>query len=197
MTLVTLGPLTNLAIALNVRPQLTRQISRVVVMGGAYFVPGNVTPLSEFNVYADPEAALQVFTADWNDLTLVGLDVTHQTVLSRQLWAQIPTDERGVAGLVRALMERTFTERGMSGFYLHDPLAVAVALDPGLVSGKTHSVAVDTSREPAMRGKTTARESSRGPKVATEVRAATFVADLSEALGLPGAVPGSGFEKAE
>ncbi len=197
LTLVTLGPLTNLAIALNVRPGITRQIRRVVVMGGAYFVPGNVTPLSEFNVYADPEAAEQVFSADWNDITLVGLDVTHQTVLSRELWERIPDGERGVAGLIRGVMERTFTERAMSGFYLHDPLAVAVALDPGLVTATPHTVTVENSIDVATRGKTTATAVSVGPKVATGVDAAKFVDQLSEVLGLPRADAGAGFEQAE
>ncbi|MBA3377450.1 MAG: nucleoside hydrolase [Chloroflexia bacterium] len=197
LTLVTLGPLTNLAIALNVRPQITHQISRVVVMGGAYFVSGNVTPKSEFNVYVDPEAAHQVFGADWNDLTLVGLDVTHQTVLSRSLWDQIPEGEPGLPGFIRELMERTFTERRMSGFYLHDPLAVAVALDPELVDGFLHSVTVDTSSNPEVRGKTTAIASDKGPMVAVSVQAQRFVDELSEVLGLPRADPEAGFERAE
>lgn len=197
LTLVTLGPLTNLAIALNVRPQITRQIARVVVMGGAYFVPGNVTPKSEFNVYADPEAAHQVFGVDWNDLTLVGLDVTHQTVLSRSLWDQIPEGKRGLPGLIQGLMERTFIEREMSGFYLHDPLAVAVALEPELVSGSTHVVTVDTSSNPEVRGETHAIASDSGPMVAAAVHAQRFVDELSEVLGLPRANRAAGFEKAE
>lgn len=198
LTLVTLGPLTNLAIALNVRPQITRQIKRVVVMGGAFFVPGNVTPASEFNAYVDPEAAHQVFNADWNDITLVGLDVTHQTVLSRDLWQRIPEGEGGTAGLVRMLMERTFTERAMSGFYLHDPLAVAVALAPDLVTGKRCRVAVDNSTLTATRGKTRAIVGSdAGPHVATEIQAVRFVHELGTALGLPVADSTAGFDKAE
>jgi len=197
LALVTLGPLTNLAIALNVRPQITRQIDRVVVMGGAYFVPGNVTPQSEFNVYADPEAAHQVFNADWNDITLVGLDVTHQTVLSRALWERIPAGASSFPGLVRGLMERTFTERGMSGFYLHDPLAVAVALEPNLVSGSTHSVEVDSSSIAEIRGRTTASVSARGARVATEVRTASFLHEFCAVLGLPESDTGAGFDNAE
>ncbi len=197
LTLVTLGPLTNLAIALNVRPRITRQIRRVVVMGGAYFGPGNVTPVSEFNVYADPEAAQQVFNANWNEITLVGLDVSHQTVLSRELWERIPAGEYGVAGLVRDVMERTFTGRAMSGFYLHDPLAVAVALDPDLVTATPHTVTVENSIDIATRGRTSATAASAGPKVATGVDAARFVDQLTDVLGLPKADPGAGFERAE
>jgi inosine-uridine nucleoside N-ribohydrolase len=196
LTLVTLGPLTNLAIALNVRPEIVTQIARVVVMGGAYHVPGNVTPHSEFNVYVDPEAADQVFRAKWDDITLVGLDVTHQTVLSRQLWDQIPAAASGVAGMVRGVMERTFIERGMSGFYLHDPLAVAVALDPDLVSCSPHSVDVEPWWS-TTRGKTSVGPSVTGPRVATGVDAPRFVADLSTALGLPHTEASVGLDRAE
>ena len=196
VVLVTLGPLTNLAIALNVRPEITRQIDRVVVMGGACFVAGNVTPTSEFNIYADPEAAQQVLAAAWNDLTLVGLDVTHQTVLSRDVWERIDPGNDDVASLVRSVMERTFSERDMSGFYLHDPLALAVALEPGLVAGQTCAVSVAGSAL-SNRGQTTVARSEPGPLVATEVEAERFVEVLGAALGLPEAESRSGFERAE
>src|SRR5215204_5409651 len=75
LTLVALGPLTNLAIALNVEPELTQLLKWVGIMGGAYTVPGNTTPAAEFNILVDPEAADQVFTAPFPNLTAVGLDV--------------------------------------------------------------------------------------------------------------------------
>jgi inosine-uridine nucleoside N-ribohydrolase len=194
LTIVTLGPLTNLAIALNVRPQIVRQVRKIVVMGGAYYIPGNVTAHAEFNVFVDPDAARQVFEADWDDITLVGLDVTHQTVLSRELWDEIPADATGAAGLVRGVMERTFLERNMSGFYLHDPLAVAVALQPDLVSGSRHGVRVESGIE--MRGRTTP-QSGGGPLIATEVQSQTFVASLAQSLDLPVVDANSGLENAE
>jgi inosine-uridine nucleoside N-ribohydrolase len=195
LTLVTLGPLTNLAIALNVRPGIVHQISKVVVMGGAYFTPGNVTPHAEFNVYVDPDGAQQVMDADWADLTLVGLDVTHQTVLSRDLWEKIPAGAVGATGLIRGVMERTFTERSMSGFYLHDPLAVAVALDPDLVSGQPLTISVDTNGE--FRGKTSPSILERGPLVATSADVPRFVSDMCGVLGLPVVDAGVGLEHAE
>jgi len=195
LVLVMLGPLTNLAIALNVRPEIVRQVRQVVVMGGAYTVPGNVTPHAEFNVYADPHAAQQVFDAHWEQLTLVGLDVTHRTVFSREAWSRIPTGMDGAAGFVRAIMERTFTERDMSGFYLHDPLAVAVALDPTIVSGTPRLVKVHTDE--VHRGQTVALEGESRAMVATEVNAGRFVRDLSETLGLPLVDSVVGHERAE
>jgi purine nucleosidase len=182
LTFVALGPLTNLAIALSLRPRIARQIANVVVMGGAYFNPGNTTPHAEFNVYIDPDAAHQAFNAPWDAITVVGLDVTHQTVLSRAIWEAIPSDADGAAGMMREVAARTFTERGMSGFFLHDPLAVAVALDPSLVSGPMCSVDVDTSD--ALRGKTVPRQGGN-VLVASEVRSESFVRRFCDALGLP------------
>ena len=195
LVLVTLGPLTNLAIALNVRPEIVRQVKQVVVMGGAYYVPGNVTPHAEFNVFADPHAAQQVFDAHWEQLTLVGLDVTHHTVFSREAWSRIPVGADGPAGFVRAIMERTFTERDMSGFYLHDPLAVAVALDPTLVNGTPRLVTVQFDE--VHRGKTLAFEGQAEAIVATGVDAVRFVRDLSETLGLPVVDARIGHDRAE
>lgn len=196
LVLVTLGPLTNLAIALNVRPRLVEQVSKLVVMGGAYHVAGNVTPKAEFNVFVDPDAANQVFAAPWKDITLVGLDVTHQTVVSRDQWDRIPDDASGVAGLVRGITERTFLEREMSGFYVHDPLAVAVALDSTLVSGTRHRVVVGTEGEE--RGNTVVKaEDATGPLVATTVDAERFISDLASTLGLPQVGASAGLERAE
>ncbi len=182
LVLVTLGPLTNLAIALNVRPELVDLVDRLVVMGGAFQEAGNVTPHAEFNVFVDPDAAHQVFNAPWKDVIAVGLDVTHRTVFPREQWSAIPAGALGAAALVRGVMERTFTERDMTGFYLHDPLAVAVALDPTLISGSRQVITVATTGEE--RGRTTTTDGA-GPLVASGVAAARFVNELSECLELP------------
>jgi len=195
LDLVTLGPLTNLAIALNVRPEIVRQIRSVVVMGGAYFVPGNKGPHAEFNVFVDPDAADQVFKVEWDDIKLIGLDVTHQTVVSRGQWSRIPNSAIGSPGLIRGVMARTFTERNKSGFYLHDPLTVAVALEPDLVRGMRRAVNVVSRGE--LRGKTVPGDDGIGPMVADEVDAERFVSDLSRQLTLPDVDASAGFENAE
>lgn len=182
LTLVMLGPYTNLAIALSLCPDITRQVARLVVMGGAYFQPGNITEFSEFNVYVDPDAAQQVFEAPWDDIVAVGLDVTHQVALTRSMWEAIPDDAGGAAGLMRAIAERTFTERERSGFFLHDPLALAVALDPSLVAGSRHAVRVDAGGD--SRGQTSIVGEGR-VLIATEVQSDTFVYRFCHALGLP------------
>ena len=195
LVLVTLGPLTNLAIALNVRPQIADQIAHLVVMGGAYFTGGNITPRAEFNVYVDPDAAAQVIAAAWNDITLIGLDVTHQTAFPRAAWESVSAEASGATGLVQRVMARTFTERDMPGFYLHDPLAVAVAIDGSLVAGELAEVTVTTLGDE--RGKTSASLASPGPMVATQVDAGRFLTEFGDLFGVSGAESGLGLERAE
>jgi inosine-uridine nucleoside N-ribohydrolase len=184
LTLVCVGPLTNLAIALNVEPTLGERLRRVVIMGGAFDVAGNVTPHAEFNIYCDPEAAYRVFRSKLPEVTVVGLDVTHQTVLPRAAWEVAANLSSSTAQLVSRVCRRTFAERGMDGFYLHDPLALAVALDPTLVVNETGSVDVLLAGE--ARGKT--RLAAAGPAevaVAKQVDADRFLASFADALGLP------------
>lgn len=196
LVLVTLGPLTNLAIALNVRPELVDQIGRLVIMGGAFRTPGNVTPHAEFNVFVDPDAAHQVLNAAWRDVIVVGLDVTHRTVFSRAQWERIGADQGGATELMRGVMERTFSERDKSGFYLHDPLAVAVAVDPDLVTGSRAAVTVETAG--VERGRTRLEPAkATSPMIALDVDASRFVGELAESLGLPPGDAESGFERPE
>ncbi len=195
LDVLTLGPLTNLAIAINVRPEIVQQIRRVIVMSGAFLVKGNVTPHSEFNLFVDPDAAQQVFDAGFADLTVVGLDVTHQTVLSRELWGRIPSDAGGAAGLVRDVLQRTFLERDKSGHYMHDPLAAAVTIDPSLVHGRSCGVSVERTGE--QRGRTRIEDSSDGVTIALSVDAARFQRTLADRLELPHVPADVGFERAE
>ena len=155
LTLVCVGPMTNLAIALNVAPELTTLLRAVVVMGGAFFRPGNVTPHAEFNVYADPEAAAQVFAAPFPSMTVVGLDVTERVVISRNAWDRMATSDDKNSQLVHRICHQSFEERGVTDFHLHDPLAVAVAADPTLVT--TTAVAVDVVTDAEERGRTVVR----------------------------------------
>lgn len=189
LTLVCVGPLTNLAIALNVEPALPTLLRRVVVMGGAYTVPGNVTPAAEFNVYADPEAAAQVFAGSLPGLTAIGLDVTQRTALPRSLWEAADARESGSAAarLVARVCRQAFVERGLKSVYLHDPLAVAVALDPSLVTGDAVAVRVLLDGEEA--GAT--RIGASGPvRVATGVDAGRFLEGFIDVLALPRSVEG-------
>jgi inosine-uridine nucleoside N-ribohydrolase len=182
LSLVCTGPLTNLAIALNVEPNLGAWLRQIVIMGGAYDVPGNITRHAEFNIYCDPEAARRVFQADLSNVTVVGLDVTHQTTLSRPAWETARKLSSTTAVLVTQVCGATFTERGMDGFYLHDPLAVGVALDSSLVQCDVGTVQVDVDGDERGRTRLVAGGTT---KVAKQVDAGRFLATFADALGLP------------
>jgi inosine-uridine nucleoside N-ribohydrolase len=182
LSLVCTGPLTNLAIALNVEPKLGEWLRQIVIMGGAFDVAGNITPYAEFNCYCDPDAARRVFSADLPDVTVVGLDVTHQTALPRPAWQMARKLSSATAVLVAQVCAATFTERGMDGFYLHDPLAVGVALDASLVHCDAGRIEVDVAGDERGRTKLVAGGKT---KVAKQVDAGRFLATFADTLGLP------------
>lgn len=136
LTLIALGPLTNVALALERDARALRRLARLVIMGGAIDVPGNVTPAAEFNIHVDPDAAARVLAAGL-PVDLVPLDATRQAVLSRAELEQALSGRPGpLARRIAGFTQRGFTvdrARGTAGMVLHDPVAVAAALDPGLV----------------------------------------------------------------
>jgi purine nucleosidase/pyrimidine-specific ribonucleoside hydrolase len=146
LTIVALGPLTNLALALEQAPRRLGRVGRIVVMGGAIAVPGNITPAAEFNVYVDPEAAAAVLEAGL-PVELVPLDVTRRVVLAQT----VLTDRLGRCSdrVARFILDFTLhgfafgAEREGGGIVLHDPLAMAVALDPSLVTLEPLAVEVE------------------------------------------------------
>ena len=142
LTVVALGPLTNLALALEADPARMRTVGRVVAMGGAVDVPGNVTPTAEFNMHVDPEAAKRVFEAGL-PLDLVPLDATRQARLTRpQLTDALRQAPRIVADRIAAFTARAFRVDDARGMALHDPLAVGVAIDPTLVEWEPIRIAM-------------------------------------------------------
>ena len=182
LTLVFVGPLTNLAAAIALEPRLPDLIADLVIMGGA-LGPGNVTPYAEFNIYCDPEAAAQVFDAC--KLTMVGLDVSHQTSISRRAWnsmAQVATPD---AVLLHGSSAIHFEVRGRDGMYLHDPLALAVALDPTLCEMKRGRVKVETATAWCA-GQTTLTEDADGPhQVCIGVDVQRALQLMADAFSLP------------
>jgi purine nucleosidase len=155
VTILAVGPLTNLALALRLRPDLDTLVHRVVVMGGNALVPGNATPAAEANMRNDPEAADIVFGARW-PVTMVGLDVTHRVNLGGagidRLTAAPTSAGRHLA---RALpLYRSFFEatNGLDGIYVHDPTAVAYLLDPDAFTVSRWPIRVET--QGISRGKT-------------------------------------------
>jgi inosine-uridine nucleoside N-ribohydrolase len=150
LTLIALGPLTNVALALKENAAAMGQIGRVVAMGGAVDVPGNVTPTAEFNMNVDPEAAHRVFAARL-PLDIVPLDATRQAVLPRAgMRATLARSPGPLAGRIQAFSERGFRishADGEAGMALHDPLAVAVAIDISLVKWEAVRLAIGPDGE--------------------------------------------------
>ena len=146
LVIVALGPLTNLATAAERDPRRLRQAGRLVVMGGAAAVPGNVTPGAEFNFYVDPDAAAAVVDAGL-PLELIPLDVTRQVLLRQtELEARLRGCSSAVARFVADFTLHGFAfgkSQGEDAFALHDPLAVGVALDPSMVGFESLHVEVE------------------------------------------------------
>lgn len=142
LTVIALGPLTNIARAIYQDPKSMRQLGRLVIMGGAIAVPGNVTPMAEFNIFVDPHAADLVFRSGI-PITLVPLDVTQRVRLTPDHLP--PTRQAAPTTLARTLMDLTQQpmQRSSHGMPLHDPLAVAVTLDPTLVTCTSLPVRVE------------------------------------------------------
>jgi inosine-uridine nucleoside N-ribohydrolase len=151
VTLVPTGPLTNVALLLARYPEAGARLERIVLMGGA-IAEGNVTPAAEFNIWADPEAAVRVFESGI-DLTMIGLDVTHRALVKPD-----QVRERGRVGrFVAELLEfyEVFHREtyGFDGSPIHDAVAVAHVITPDLVTTRRRHVAVETSSE-LCRGRT-------------------------------------------
>ena len=167
LTVIALGPLTNVARALRSEPSLAEWLAEVVIMGGAVEVPGNVTPHAEFNVYDDPEAAHEVLTSSV-PTRLIGLDVTMEMHLDRsgEPWGDSGSVSAKLANRVLANWFSTHT--GL--YHLHDPLAVAAVVEPDLLRYRSACVEVET-QDPERRGKTSAVYGEGPVRVAVEVDA--------------------------
>jgi inosine-uridine nucleoside N-ribohydrolase len=146
LTLVCTGPLTNLALALAREPRIVDSVREIVLMGGAARLPGNQTPVAEFNIYADPDAAARVFEQRW-PITMVGLDVTERVRLTHSDVAALSKHDSAAGVLVREVCRHLFEGRRAESMALHDPLALAVAVQPDLVVTEMHDVRVETRGE--------------------------------------------------
>jgi len=150
LTLVATGPLTNVALFLARHPEAASALQRIVFMGGAIGL-GNVTPAAEFNVWADPDAARRVCISELH-VTMVGLDVTHQALVTREQNDHLRS--RGRAGRLTAELIDYYARShpGMPGTPIHDAVAVAHVIDPGLLTVEHCHVDVDCG--PVSRGRT-------------------------------------------
>jgi purine nucleosidase len=147
LSVLALGPLTNIALAVLLEPRLPRLLRQLVVLGGALMVPGNVTAHAEANVWHDPEAADLVFDAGFENLTLVGLDVTETARADAEWLDALAMSEEPRAKFASALLAHYADfYSSMLGFRtvtLHDPLAAALLCDPSLGTYRDVAVAVE------------------------------------------------------
>jgi purine nucleosidase len=153
VTICALGPLTNIAMAMIKAPAIVRRLRKIVLMGGAYFEVGNITPAAEFNIYVDPEAA-DVVMRSGVDIVMVPLDVTHQALATRERIAAIKANGNLASTAVTQMLE--FSERfdlgkyGWAGAPLHDPCVIAYLLKPDLFEGRHINVSIETASELTM-----------------------------------------------
>ncbi|MEO1777811.1 MAG: nucleoside hydrolase [Pseudomonadota bacterium] len=153
VTLCPLGPLTNIATALQRAPDIADRVQQIVLMGGAYFEVGNITPTAEFNIYVDPEAADIVFKSGI-DIVVMSLDVTHKALVTKprnDAFRALGTPVGVAVAQMTDFFERFDKEKyGSAGAPLHDPCVTAYVIRPDLFTGRHVNVTVETTSELTM-----------------------------------------------
>lgn len=150
VTLCPLGPLTNIATALQKAPDIAERIQQIVLMGGAYFEVGNITPAAEFNIYVDPQAADIVFKSGI-DIVVMPLDVTHKALVTKprnDAFRALDTPVGIAVAQMTEFFERFDKEKyGSAGAPLHDPCVTAYLIRPDLFTGRRVNVEIETQSE--------------------------------------------------
>jgi len=150
ITLCPIGPLTNIALAIQKEPSIAGRLKQIVLMGGGYFEQGNITPSAEFNIYVDPEAADRVFSCG-APITMMPLDVTHKVMTTKKRVDAIRVINNRAAQALVDMLE--FSERfdeekyGTDGGPLHDPTTIAWLLQPRLFKGRLCNVEIETQSD--------------------------------------------------
>lgn len=148
VTLVPIGPLTNIGLALRLEPEIIRLVKEVVIMGGSVFETGNISPVAEANVYHDPHAADLVFGVEW-EVTMVGLDVTHKTLIDTAYLSKLYAADNPAVKLLQTIHPcyQAFHNKiygGNGSFHVHDPSVIAYLLAPELYTYKKMPIYVET-----------------------------------------------------
>lgn len=157
ITLVPIGPLTNIALALSLEPRLAKNVKEVVIMGGSVWQAGNISPVAEANIYNDPHAAAITFQADW-PLVMVGLDVTQKVIMTKAYLSELTKAKNLAIDLIARIIPcyQAFYEKFVSGsngdIDTHDPSAIAYAIAPELFQAKQTPIFVE--KEGRCRGQT-------------------------------------------
>ncbi len=150
ITLCPLGPLTNIASAMQKAPDIISKINEIVLMGGAYFEVGNITPAAEFNIYVDPEAA-DIVMRSGVKITMLPLDVTHQVLTTNKRISRLKNSGNETGKIVASwvdFFERFDEEKyGSDGAPLHDPCVIAYLIKPELFWGRQINVQIETQSD--------------------------------------------------
>ncbi len=145
ITIVAVGPLTNVAAALRSDPELARMIKSIVIMGGS-ISRGNITPAAEFNFYVDPEAARIVFDCG-APINMVGLDVTRKALVREEHLQQLEAAKTPVCDFAAKVLRATMARWGKGRVQMHDPLTVASLIDPNILTFRDYYVLIETGGE--------------------------------------------------
>jgi purine nucleosidase len=150
ITIVALGPLTNLARAFQRDPEIVSLVGRVVMAGGTVAGPGNITPAAEFNMFCDPPAAAAIFQSP-STKSLIPLDVTNRVILSFDLYHQLPDETTRVGGFLRRILPAAFRgyrrQFGLEGIHVHDTVTLMAVVHPELFTYQEMAGEVETMGE--------------------------------------------------
>ncbi|WP_299686566.1 nucleoside hydrolase [uncultured Tateyamaria sp.] len=153
VTLCPLGPLSNIATALQRAPEIAERVQQIVLMGGAYFEVGNITPTAEFNIYVDPDAA-EIVMKSGIDIVIMPLDVTHKALVTQarnDAFRALGTPVGVAVAEMTDFFERFDKEKyGSAGAPLHDPCVTAYLIRPDLFTGRHVNVEIETGSELTM-----------------------------------------------
>ena len=153
ITIVALGPLTNIARVLKRDPEFSSLVGQIIMTGGTITSPGNITPAAEFNIYCDPQSARTVFRSA-STKTLIPLDITNRIILSYDLFNQLPDESTKVGALLRKILPPAFRayrqQFGLEGIHVHDSIGLMAAIHPELFTTKSMAADVETTGELTM-----------------------------------------------
>jgi inosine-uridine nucleoside N-ribohydrolase len=150
VTIIALGPLTNVARVFQRDPELMSMVGEIVISGGTISGPGNITPAAEFNIYCDPQAAREVFRSP-STKTLVPLDLTNRIILSYDLFNRLPDESTKEGKLLRRILPPAFRAYrqsfGLEGIHVHDSITLCAAVHPELFTFRGMAADVETMGE--------------------------------------------------
>ena len=166
ITVVTVGPMTNLAMVLCLRPDLAERIKRLVFMGGNVRVPGNVTQAAEFNIWFDPEAAAAVLSSTIPHIVMFGLDITNHALIRKTQFDAIVEVDTPLTRLMRHDMGPRFERDPLAIYYVWDCITAAWLIDPTVVTmSEWLPIAVNTTFGPSYGGTQVAKNTPDGVRL--------------------------------